>query len=140
MCCYMPEKKYKMPALCWLRVTDYIKGWLRYELGGVNRVNGQYVVSLQHLEGARAILRMETVNDTMEPSMSGNAMSATRYNCVAAGTVLPRKRCLCLFPLNVPASRLHPTACYGRGMPTPVLKRSRRLPCIGCCVMRSGRR
>lgn len=91
LCCYMPEKKYKMPALCWLRVTDYIKGWLRYELGGVIRVNGQYVVSVQHLEGARAILRMETVNDTMEPSMSGNAMSATRYNCVAAGMELNPK-------------------------------------------------
>lgn len=46
------------------------------------------VVCLQHLDGARATLRMETVDDTMEPGAVGSSMSATRYNCVAAGIKL----------------------------------------------------
>jgi len=84
----MPEKSYKLPAICWLRVTDFLLGWLDYELGGGVRVNNRRVVSVQHLDGARAALRMETIDDTMEPGAVGSAMSAARYNCVAAGMTL----------------------------------------------------
>lgn len=77
-----------MPALCWLKVTDFMRGWIKYELGGGARVNEQRVVSVQHLDGARAILRMETIDDTMAPGPPGNAMSATRYNCLSAGLQL----------------------------------------------------
>lgn len=51
-------------------------------------MNNRRVVSVQHLDGARAALRMETVDDTMEPGAVGSAMSAARYNCVAAGMTL----------------------------------------------------
>lgn len=84
----MSERTYKLPALSWLRVTDFLLGWLEYELGGGVRVNNKRVVCLQHLDGARAALRMETVDDTMEPEPVGSAMSATRYNCVTAGLAL----------------------------------------------------
>jgi len=84
----MSEKSYKLPAICWLRVTDFLLGWLDYELSGGVRVNNRRVVSVQHLDGARAALRMETVDDTMEPGAVGSAMSAARYNCVAAGMTL----------------------------------------------------
>ena len=84
----MSEKTYKLPALCWLRVTDFLVGWLEYELGGGVRVNNKRVVCLQHLDGARAALRMETVDDTMEAGAVGNAMSAARYNCISSGMQL----------------------------------------------------
>ncbi len=87
----MSEKNYKLPAICWLRVTDFEKGWIRYELGCGARVNEHRVVCVQHLDGARAVLRMETCEDTMAPGPVGNAMSATRYNCVTAGMVLSQE-------------------------------------------------
>ena len=60
-------------------------GWLQWELGGEARVKDQRVVCVQHLPGARAILRMETVEDMMEKKPIGNVMSATRKNCMEAG-------------------------------------------------------
>lgn len=79
------EKSYKVPPIVWLRVTDYMHGWLQYELGGDARVRDQRVVCVQHLPGAREVLRMETVDDMVEIKPVGNAMSATRRNCITAG-------------------------------------------------------
>jgi hypothetical protein len=59
--------------------------WLQYELGGGVRVKDLRVISVQHLKGARAVLRMETVEDVMEPVPIVNAMSATRWGCISAG-------------------------------------------------------
>lgn len=84
----MSEKSYKLPAICWLRVTDFMGAWLQYELGGGARVKELRVVSVQHLEGARKVLRMETVEDVLEPSPVVNAMSATRHGCITAGMTL----------------------------------------------------
>ena len=79
------EKTYKTPAIAWLKVTDYMHGWLQHELGGAARIREQRVVSVQHLPGAREVLRMETTEDMMEKKPIGNAMSATRRNCLMAG-------------------------------------------------------
>lgn len=84
----MAEKSYKLPAICWLKVTDFLHGWLQYELGGEVRVKNQRVVSVQHLDGVRAILRMETVDDMMEPALIKNAMSAARHDTIDAGITL----------------------------------------------------
>lgn len=81
----MTEKNYKLPAIVWVKVTDYMHGWLQHELGGEARVKNQRVVSVQHLPGARAVLRMETVEDMMEKRRISNVMSATRKNCMEAG-------------------------------------------------------
>lgn len=81
----MSEKVYDVPAIVWLKMTDYMHGWLQWELGGEARVKDQRVVCVQHLPGARAILRMETVEDMMEKKPIGNVMSATRKNCMEAG-------------------------------------------------------
>lgn len=81
----MSEKNYKLPAIVWLKMTDYTHGWLQHELGGGARIKEQRVVSVQHLPGAREILRMETVEDMMERKPLGNALSATRKNCMEAG-------------------------------------------------------
>ncbi len=79
------EKTYKIPAIVWLKVTDYMHGWLQTELGGEARIGDQRVVSVQHLPGARAVLRKETWEDMMEPKIIGNAMSDRRKNCLEAG-------------------------------------------------------
>lgn len=84
----MSDKNYRLPAIGWLRVTDFLLGWIKSELSGGARVMNQRVVCLQHLKGARDALRMETCDDTMEAGQIGSAMSATRYNCVAAGMQL----------------------------------------------------
>lgn len=62
--------------------------WLQMELGGGARVKDLRVISVQHLEGARAVLRMETWEDLMEPGPVDNAMSATRWACIDAGLEL----------------------------------------------------
>jgi len=93
----MSEKGYKMPVVAWLKVTDYMHGWLQKELVGGTRIGGKKVVCLQHLDGARDVLRMETCNDvtgddeTEEPDVQENSLSATRYGCIDAGLALDPK-------------------------------------------------
>lgn len=82
------ERKYRIPTITWLKVTDYMHGWLQEELGGGARVCDQKVVSVQHLKGAREVLRMETVNDMTDPKPVEKSMSGTRMNCVRAGLAL----------------------------------------------------
>lgn len=82
------EKLYRLPVICWLRVTDYMQGWVQNELGGEAKAYGQRVVSVQHLPGARNVMRMETNEETMAPRQVGIAMSATLRNCIDAGLIL----------------------------------------------------
>ena len=79
------EKTYKTPPIVWLKVTDYMHGWLEWELGCAARVRDQSVVCLQDIPGARDVLRMETVEDIMDRRPVASAMSATRRNCIMAG-------------------------------------------------------
>ena len=78
-------EKYTLPAIAWLKITDYMHGWVSYELGSDQMIRNQRVICIQHLEGARAVLRMRTVEDMMERRPVGNAMSGTRHNCMEAG-------------------------------------------------------
>jgi hypothetical protein len=80
------EKIYEIPPIVWLKMTDYMHGWLQWELGGGARVKDQKVVCVQHLPGARAILRMETMEDLeLGPMKDDKSMSATRKNMLEAG-------------------------------------------------------
>lgn len=79
------EKKYKLPAIVWLKMTDYTHEWLQYELGGSLRIREQLVLSIQHIKGMREALRMETSEDLMDCVHVGNSMSATWKNCIDAG-------------------------------------------------------
>lgn len=81
----MEEKSYRVPYIVWLRVTDYMHGWMQYELGSCARVGEQKVVCVQHLPGAREVLRMETNNDLDRKGRIDKTMSAARMNCVKAG-------------------------------------------------------
>lgn len=80
------EKNYKSPVIVWLRVTDYMQYWLEYELGGKLMVRGKKVLSVQHLDGAREILRdMESEDSLTGSETLGNSISATWRNCIEAG-------------------------------------------------------
>ena len=79
------EKRYDVPPIAWLKVTDYMHDWLQYELGGGARIKDQRVVCVQDIPGARDILKMEAKEDLMDKEPVGNTMSATRKNCYMAG-------------------------------------------------------
>ena len=81
----MEEGNYVMPSIVWLRVTDYMQPWMQLELGGELRIGNQRVVSVQHLPGARPVLRMETVEEMLDPKAPGISMSATWKNCIERG-------------------------------------------------------
>jgi hypothetical protein len=80
------EKNYRIPAIVWLRVTDFMHGWLQHELGGACRIKEQRVISVQHLPGARDLLKMETTEDVeLKLIKIGNCMSGNRKNMLEAG-------------------------------------------------------
>lgn len=83
-------KSTKMPAIAWLRVTGFLSGWLDYEFGSKVMVNGRRVVCLQHLDGVRDILRMETVDDMeLSPDLPVDlSLSASRYGLISAAMTL----------------------------------------------------
>ena len=82
-------KNYEIPPIVWLRVTDYMHGWLQYELGAAARIGEQHVVCLMDLPGASEVLKMETVEDIeLRPMKIINTMSATRKNLLEAGMVI----------------------------------------------------
>jgi len=108
-----------MPAIVWLRVTEFLSGWLVYEYGSKVMVNGRRVVCLQHLDGVRDILRMETVDDTeLSPDATVElSLSAQRYSMLnAAMTLSPEvtervyhlslEELLSFVPIEVPRVRL----------------------------------
>ena len=79
------SKNYYVPAICWLRVTDFMRVWVENELGGEARVGEQRVVCVQHLPGAREVLRMETTDELPGSRMVGNAISVTWHKALEAG-------------------------------------------------------
>ena len=83
-------KNFRMPAIAWLRVTGFIRGWLDYELGSKVMVNGRRVVCLQYLDGVRDILRMEPVDDVeLSPDLPVDlSLSAARYGLISAAMTL----------------------------------------------------
>lgn len=112
-------KSTKMPAIAWLRVTGFLSGWLDYEFGSKVMVNGRRVVCLQHLDGVRDILRMETVDDTeLSPDLPVElSLSASRYGVISAAMTLSPEatervyhlsleELLSFVPIEVPRVRL----------------------------------
>ncbi len=74
----------ELPPITWLRVTDYMHGWIQQELTGELKIQEQRVVCVQHLRGAREVLRMETVEAPVERPV-GKSISSTFWNCIEAG-------------------------------------------------------
>ena len=82
------NKTYKLPSVVWLRVTDYMHAWLQRELGGGARIQEQKVLCIQHIPGARDVLRMESAEDTSKREPIINTISSARRNYIAAGADL----------------------------------------------------
>ena len=76
-------------TICWLRVTDYMRGWMHYALGTCRGVKGEVILSVFHLDGAHEVFMMGS-DDVLpvEGSEPGNAMSDTWYNALDAGLEL----------------------------------------------------
>lgn len=72
-------------AICWLHVTDYMRGWMRSTLGGTLIVRNEPVLSVRHLDGMDRAFRMEADDTIPTDRTPGNAISATWYNALAAG-------------------------------------------------------
>lgn len=83
-------KNFRMPAIVWLRVVGFVSGWLVYEYGSKAMVNDRKVVCLEPLDGARDILRMETVDDMeLSPDLPVElSLSAARYGVISAAMAL----------------------------------------------------
>lgn len=80
------EKTYEPPPVTWLRVTDFMHGWIQRELGGGATIREKKVVTVQHLDGARDVLRMETTdNIALAATDVGTVMSAALRNAIDAG-------------------------------------------------------
>lgn len=76
-----------MSNICWLKITDYIRGWARHTLGTHMRVHGEPVISVAQLPGAQEALAMEAV-EGLPIGNPGNAISATWMNALQTGAAL----------------------------------------------------
>lgn len=106
------ERKYQLPVIAWLKITDYIHGWARHELGGAVRACDQRVISVQHLRRAKEVLRMETAEDMKRQQPPENTMSATKRNCIEEGMKIDREATEQIFGVTQDELRLFvPVEC-----------------------------
>lgn len=92
-------EKYKVPTIAWLKVTDYLQGWLQSELGAAVMVGDQKVVCVNHLEGIKKVMAMETV-EGMTSTRPPLALSAQTYNCVATGLQIAYDETVGMYGIN----------------------------------------
>lgn len=76
-----------MVNICWLKITDYIRGWARITLGSSLCVREEPVLIVTQLPGAQEALLLGTV-DRLPKSKLGNAISATWMNALEAGIAI----------------------------------------------------
>ena len=67
----------EMEAICWLKVTDYMRGWARCALGCGTKIGKEPLISLYQIMGAKEVLEIGTDDDLPDHGTPGNAMSAT---------------------------------------------------------------
>ena len=66
-----------MEAICWLKVTDYMRGWMRKALGCGTKIGKEPLISMYQITGAKEVLETGTDEELPEHGTPGNAMSAT---------------------------------------------------------------
>lgn len=66
-----------METICWLKVTDYMRGWARCALGCGTKIGKEPLISLYQIMGAKEVLEIGTDDDLPDHGTPGNAMSAT---------------------------------------------------------------
>ena len=96
----MNEKQYKLPAIIWLKVTDYMHGWLQRDLGCAYRIGDKRVVCAFDVPGVLSIMMMETVKEKAEQKIIGNSISAVRRNCIESGLEVDREATIEMYGLT----------------------------------------
>ena len=66
-----------METICWLKVTDYMRGWARCALGCGTKIGKEPLISLYQIMGAKEVLEIGTDDDLPDHGTPDNAMSAT---------------------------------------------------------------
>ncbi len=74
-----------MEHICWLRVTDYMRGWTRMVLGTRYRVHELPVIQVKGLDGASEVLAMSVSEELPGIGVPGNAMCDTWHAALEAG-------------------------------------------------------
>ena len=74
-----------MEPICWLKITDYMRGWARMALGGPKRVKDDPVIQVQNLEGAQPVLMMATDNELHSGDVPGNVICDTWHAALEVG-------------------------------------------------------
>lgn len=107
-----PGRK-NMPTICWLRVTDYMHDWVTHNLSGTLSVKGQGIVCLQHMKGARDIMRMKIVEDIeLSIDAQNKCLSAQRYRVISAGMIINENATTRLYGIDREALALYmPIEC-----------------------------
>lgn len=72
----------EVPLVTWMKVTDYMCGWIESELGGTVVLKDHRVISMQHLRGIKNAMRMETIEDTSDNRDMSFSISASRRNYI----------------------------------------------------------
>lgn len=70
--------------IVWLKVTDFMHGWLQWELGGRIMVKDCRVICATHLPQVREVMRMEA-DEMAQQRPVEYTMSAAWKNCMDAG-------------------------------------------------------
>lgn len=80
-----------MDTICWLKITDYMQGWLKSTLCGGKKVRNMPVISVRHIEGAREVMMMPAEDELPDGGAPGNAISATWRNALESGIIIDPK-------------------------------------------------
>lgn len=75
-------------SISWLRITEYLQGWLRTTFGGGKLVKGQKVLSVYDVEGIGEAMMMPVDDHMPHHGTPGNSISATWYNALYAGVAV----------------------------------------------------
>jgi hypothetical protein len=114
----MDKRDYKLPAIVWLKMADYMHPWLQLELGGALRIGEKRVLSVADLPGARdAFTGYETEDEILEQKHNGISLSATWKNCLDAGLMTDAETMKQLYGMTREGMRLYlPLECPKRGL------------------------
>lgn len=74
-----------METICWLKITDYMQGWMRATLGGPERVKNDPVIHVHTLDGAGAVMMMTTDNEPSWMGVPGNVICDTWHAALSVG-------------------------------------------------------
>lgn len=74
-----------MEPICWLKITDYMRGWARRALGGSKRVRNNPVIEVQNIEGVQAVLEMPADDELHSDVVPGNVICDTWHAALEVG-------------------------------------------------------